>query len=959
MKPYRIDSWQVDDGLPQSSVTSIVQAHDGYLWLGTFGGLVRFDGAQFKVFKPNNASNLPSSRILSLFDDQRGRLWIGTEEGYLAQYAAGEFHVCSPPGWAKLSGYIQGFAESPDRKLWLISPQNELIRVSADQRVLSSTNSELLQTNVNSIAGDSLGQVWTSTDKGIAVWENGRSTEILKLGRSDALNPAVLAGSLREGCWIAADGRLRKFTRAGCVTDYGLFPWSKGSVVRMLEDHDGQVWVGTYGSGLYCYDTNGMARQFSIEDGLPGGFIRSLCEDREGNIWVGTDGYGLARIKPVVFQSYGRKQGLMGDAISSVCEGAEGELWIGMIGDGLDRLKNGVIQHYGTAQGLPNDYVWAVFYDRDQVLWVGTWGGGLCRLEGNRFVPFANPGECGGIVCALYQDSKGSLWVGQQRAKSGIVQVRDGRPMVLDLPSQFTGTDVRSIIEDREGNLWIGTQGDGLYRIKDGRQTRFDRRNGLSNDSVRSLYVDDEGVLWIGTYGGGLNRFKEGKFISFTTREGLVSDELGFITEDGCGNLWCSSQGGVFRVGKKELDQFAEGKSSWIRCLPFTKSDGLPSLECTGGCQPSGCKTKDGRLWFPTVRGLAVVDPANITVNRLSPPVAIEQVVIEGRERNLVFDAAHAAEPDGPAAPLKIAPGVQRLEIHYTALSLTEPMKVRFKYKLEGLDEDWVEAGARRTVNFSHLQPGTYRFVVQGCNNDGIWNEQGASLALIVLPHFWQTWWFRVLCLTSVLALLAGIYELRLVAERKLTRVRLRIASDLHDEVGSNLGSIALLSEMIPKTGEEVDEIRRVSLQTVNSLRDIVWFLDPAADNMAELILRLKETARTMLPGIPFDFVSEGETDSVRPSLHLRRNVLPMVKEVLHNVARHAHAKRVSVVVRVTSQQFQISVTDDGIGFDESRIRRGNGLKNLRRRAADVRGTLEIQSRPGNGTRFTFTAPIT
>jgi signal transduction histidine kinase len=286
-------------------------------------------------------------------------------------------------------------------------------------------------------------------------------------------------------------------------------------------------------------------------------------------------------------------------------------------------------------------------------------------------------------------------------------------------------------------------------------------------------------------------------------------------------------------------------------------------------------------------------------------------------------------------------------------------MKVRFKYKLEGAEEDWVEAGTSRSVNYNHLQPGPYHFRVQACNNDGIWNDQGASLALIILPHFWQTWWFKALCVAAVILLFVIIYEIRLASERKFARVRLRIASDLHDEVGSNLGSIALLSEMIPRTGEEVDEIRRVALETAGSLRDIVWFLDPAGDNMNDLILRMKETARTMLPGIPFDFITEGEIASVRPSLHLRRNIFPMFKEILHNIAKHARASRVEIRLKLTPRQFQICIKDNGVGFDEKQITRGNGLKNLRRRAEDLRGELQIQSRPGAGASFTVTASIT
>jgi ligand-binding sensor domain-containing protein len=956
--PYRIDSWQVDDGLPQSSVLSIVQARDGYLWLGTFGGLVRFDGVQFRVFTPNNSGRLPSSRILSLFEDSRSQLWIGTEEGFLARYAGNQFSVCSPQGWAKLSGYIQGFAEAQDGSLWLLNPQRELMRLPAGQAMKVGTNSEILGTNVTAIAGDGQGRIWIAAGRQIGFWERRQFVDVLKVERNEELNAVVLAGSPKGGCWVAADGRLRKLGPEGIAVDYGPFPWSKGNVVRMVEDHADQVWMGTYGSGLYCYDTSGLAHKFSTEDGLPGGFIRSLCEDCEGNIWVGMEGYGLARVKPVVFQSYGRKQGLAGDGVSSVCEGADGELWIGLIGDGLDRFQNGQIQHFGTAEGLPNDYVWSVLCSRDRRLWVGTWGGGLCRLEGRRFVPSDSPAECGGIVCALFEDSQGGIWLGQQRAKSGIVCLREGKPMVFDLASSFAGTDVRALAEGKDGSLWIGTQGDGLYRLKNGQQQHLGRAQGLNNLYIRSLCVDSDGALWIGTYGGGLNRFKDGQFGSVTTRQGLVSDALGFIAEDDFGNLWCSSLAGVFRASKADLARVADGKVSWLQCLRFTKSDGLPSVECTGGCQPSGCKTRDGRLWFPTVRGLAVVDPRAITKNRRPPPVAIERVLAEGGERSLAIEVADMETGNSPAQPLRLMPGVQRLQIQYTALSLTEPMKVCFKYRLEGLEDSWVEAGTRRSVNFSHLPPGAYRFCVQACNNDGVWNEAGASVALEVPPRFWQTWWFRGLCAFLVVAAFAGIYELRLLSERKVTRVRLRIATDLHDEIGSNLGSIALLSELCPKRSEELEEIQRVAVQTVAALRDIVWFLDPAADNLSELVARLKDTARTMLPGIPFDFAAEGEGLPLRPSLHLRRNLLPMFKEILHNAAKHSHARRVAISVKISARQMRLEIADDGVGFEAAKVRRGNGLKNLRRRTGELKGRLEVRSEPGKGARFELTVPI-
>ena len=943
-----------------------MQTRDGYLWVGTFGGLVRFDGMQFKVFNPNNAPGLPSGRIVNLFEDEQGALWIRTEENYLVHYSAGRFQVCSPPGWGRMPGHVQGFAQTGG-KLCLITPERQLIRFAEDQFALESTNWELLETNVNYVTEDSLGQVWVSTDKALKVFHGGsfqRAGDVTPLGESDH---CILAGSHQGGCWVAANGRLRRFKRDGQVMDYGAFPWSEGEADCMIEDHYGQIWIGTYGNGLYRYGTNGTVLHLSTKDGLPGDFIRDIREDHEGDLWVGTESYGLVRLKPTLFRGFGRQQGLSGDCVLSVCEGVDGELWIGLNGDGVDRLKDDTIQHYGN--GLTHDYVWSVFQDRNKTLWAGTWGRGLFRLQGDEFVPYANPGECSGVVCAIYGDPKGGLWVGQQRSEPKIVHLEEGKPVLCQLQSQFTGTDVRAICKDGGGNLWIGTQDNGVYLVKGDEQAHFGKHEGLSNESIRSLYSDKDGVLWIGTYGGGLNRLQDGKIKVFTTRDGLANDSLCYIAEDRHGYLWCGSLGGVFRVSKEELNQFARGQIRSIQCFSYTESDGLPSRECTGGCQPSGCQTSDGKLWFPTIRGLAAVDPENVPANNLPPPVAIEEVVMEGKTRNSIFDVANSGEAGrnrsdaGIQSPLKIPPSIQRLEFHYTGLSLAAPIKVRFKYKLEGLEDDWVEAGTRRIADYSHLQPRSYRFRVLACNNDGVWSEQDASLALIILPHFWQTWWFRALWIAAIVLLFVAVYEMRLASERKLVRMRLRIASDLHDEVGSNLGSIALLSELIPKQSpcptEEISELRRIAVETAGSLHDIVWFLDPSGEKIEDLTRRMEDTARTLLPGIEFEFHLSGTPGSSSASLQFRRNVFLMFKEMLHNIAKHARASRVEIQVKLASRQFELRVRDDGIGFDEKKSHGGNGLKNLRRRAAALNGELKIESGPEQGTIVTLTAPIT
>jgi len=962
--PYRIDSWHSEDGLPQSSVTAITQTRDGFLWIGTFGGLARFDGVKFKVINTSNTPRLPSNRVLSVFEDNSGALWTGTEDGLLTRSAAGQLDIFAPPIRGGVTKFIKTFVEIPNDGLWLLSAGGQLVQLRDGQFTFSSTNWGLRGATVQSIASDDSGRFWVGTDRELAIWHAGKFLSVWDQTREAGFGVEGLAVSRSGGMWVAGCGRLRRFDEGKWIADYGPFPWSKGVLSEMREDRRGQLWLGTYGSGVFRYATNGAVLNLARKEGLPGNFVRSLLEDREGNIWVGTEGHGLARVKPAIFRSYGREQGLSSDLVLTICEGQEGELWLGTNGEGIDHLKDGVVRNYGPQQGLTNECVWSVCRDRNNTLWAGTWGGGLFKMEGNRFQQLPSE-QCGPVVCAMHLDSKGSLWLGQIRESPEITFLHDCQPESFKLSTKLPSVDSRAITEDRRGDIWIGTRGDGLYCLNQNHQTRFSKADGLSSEFILSLFVDREDALWIGTRQG-LNLFQNGKFTVFTTSEGLPDDAIVCITEDNRGNLWCGSGIGVFRVRKEDLRNPTRAQA--IRCFSYTRADGLPSLECSSGCQPAGCKTRDGRLWFPTVNGLAVVDPESVPFNPLPPPVVIDQVLIEGETQKAFFpvlSTAGAVKPGQVLPPtLRVPPGKQRFEFRYTGLSLTAPEKMRFKYKLESLENDWVQAGSERAAHYGYLRPGDYLFRVLGCNNDGVWNETGASMAVIVLPHFWQTWIFRVVVVVSLLLLFVAAYEVRLAVERRLTRMRLRMARDLHDEVGSNLGAIALLSEVLsrqtPAVGfaEELTEIRRVAAQTIDSLRDIVWFLDPAADNMNELVLRMKEAARTMLRGVAVEFNSVGETESPKPSLELRRNLFPMFKEIIYNAARHAHATHVEVLFECGPRQVRLRVQDNGIGFDEEQTRNGNGLKNLRRRAADLGGTLEIQTAPDKGTIVTLSAPV-
>jgi ligand-binding sensor domain-containing protein len=941
------------------------------LWIATFNGLARFDGVTFKVFEPDETPELLSSRIVALSEDPQGALWVATEEGDLVRESRNAFVSHRAPDRGVITRSARSLAHTADGAVWMMTMDNQLMKFANGNFSIISTNWNLQDNRVNGMATDKDGELWIGTDKELAVWRQGGFEVAWDQSHEQGFSVVGLARSRAGGCWVVGNGRLRRFASGKWDEDAGPYVATRAIVDGLCEARSGDIWLGTYGNGLFCYQTNGVVLHMSTRQGLPSDVIRCLYADREDNIWVGTEGGGLVRLKPKVFQSFGRQEGLSGDCALSVCEGADGEIWVGTNGGGVDRLKDGRVQAFHGEQGLTNEFVWSVHQDRNHVLWAGTWGGGLFRLDGDKFTSVGCEGQGPEpVVCSLFEDSHGTVWLGQQRSRAEVLGLKEGKTSVVRLPSQLPRTDVRVVTEDKRGNLWIGTYDDGLYLLRGSRAIRFGKHEGMNSERIRSLYVDDDGVLWIGTYKGGLNRLEENRFRAITSHDGLLDDVILHIEEDRRGNLWFSSAAGVFRAGKDELNRFARGQSSTVHCLAYTKADGLPGLECTGGSQPSGCKSRDGRLWFPTVNGVAVVDPDKVPFNPLPPPVWIEKVISEGKKSSSVFQITNSvkgeivdAEPgEIELPPLSIPPGKPRCEFHYTALSLTAPEKVRFRHKLEGSGEDWTESGSRVAL-YNYLPPGTYRFRVQACNNDDVWNEVGASLAIIMLPQFWQTWWFRTLLVAAVLLIFVGAYELRLASERRLTGLRLRIARDLHDEVGSNLGSIALISEVMPKTSapatDEVSEIRRIAVQTIESLRDIVWFLDPTNDNMDDLVLRMKDTARTMLPGIPFEFRCTGSSGTVKPSLGLRRNLFPILKEILHNVAKHAHATKVDIELEISPREIQLRVNDNGVGFDEPRVKLGNGLKNLRRRAAELAGALKLGSHPGKGTTVILTAPIT
>ena len=484
--------------------------------------------------------------------------------------------------------------------------------------------------------------------------------------------------------------------------------------------------------------------------------VSAVLEDREGNLWIGTQGVGLVRLRDGTFTPYGLPEGLGDENLLPVMEDREGSLWLGSFGGGLFRYSGGAFTNFTTRDGLSSDVVLSLAEGAGGTLWIGTDGGGLVRRRSGRFTRFgAREGLPSDRVAALVEDA-GGLWIGT--LGGGLARMRDGKiepvPPPRNRPKQ---ENVQSLTEASDGSLWLGTDGGGMARLANGEWTVFTTKDGLPGDAVFSIVEDATRDLWIGTESG-LARLREGKLAAVTTRQGLSDGGVSQIVDDG-GHLWFSNNKGVFRVSKAEMNDVMAGRKERVEPKAFGRSDGMRSNECNGGGQPAGWKSRDGRLWFPTVRGLVSVNPREVRTNGLPPSVVLESISVDGKRV--------AALPDRTAPP-----GQGNLEIQYTALSFVEPAKMRFQYKLEGFDADWIDAGTRRVAYYTHAPPAHYRFRVRACNNDGVWNVEGAELSFTLRPHFYQTTWFLVLCAAA--AGLAGwaTYRRRI---RELERRRVEL----------------------------------------------------------------------------------------------------------------------------------------------------------------------------------------
>lgn len=898
------------------------------------------------------ADGLPQNTVTCVTQTRDGYLWLGTLNG-VARFDGMRFVIFGAHNTPELkSNRILALLEDRRGGLWIGTEGGGVSRMFGG-RFDTFTAWEGLPNNiVKELREDAEGRVWILTQGGTCTWRDG-----VLLPASGTVPPAEPV----------------------CMPD---FPGAQGQTV--LKKAGGDMWAGTRTGSLW---QNREGRWVKVPSPSESGRhpIRYLFEDREGSLWAGTEGGGLMLFRPCRLMTLDARDGLNNEDILSMADDGAGGVLLTANGGGVTRWSVGTLTTWPLSGALRgNTSVSSLLRTRDGNLWAGTSGEGLYRWKDGKTTRFSlGMGTSNPAVLSLFEDRDGRLWIGTYA--DGLYLYDTGRFRNFGATEGFPARIITSIVQDRDGDIWIGSNGMGLYRYADGRFSYYCRREGWGSEYIRTLFVDREGALWIGSGGSGLTRMKDGWFHTLTTRQGLDDDVVSQILEDDFGHLWIGSNRGIFRLSKKMFEAYAAGRITSVEGVAYGKSEGMQSLECTGGFSPAGLQSRDGSLWFSTVKGAVRIDPALMAeagstnaapqcrlFNALPPPVVIEEVRVDDEQVLL-------AVGDRRALPrLDVRPRQKRIDIRYTALSFAAPEKVRFKHRLIGLDSGWIEAGNSRVARYAKLPPGEYRFEVIACNNDGVWNRKGAQACLRVVPYVWQTGWFFMLMGLAATAAVSGVVRALVVRRMKnklerlrqrhaLEEERSRIARDIHDDLGARLTKISLLSSLAGrdlsdphKTTEHVEEIACAVREVTSSLDEVVWAVEPKNDTLDNLATYLCQYVEEFLGGTSIRCRLKVPTllRAVTLPSTVRHGVFLVVKEALNNVAKHASASTAWLGLSVEGGRLTITVEDDGQGFDADAVKRGNGLNNMSERVGRLGGEILIENRPGGGSRVAFSIPI-
>lgn len=1005
-------------------MTAVAQTPDGYLWVGTYNGLARFDGVNFVTFDPDNTPALAHARVRQLFLDRQGALWINTFDGSLTRMRDGKFvrewtaksqndrdntlisstsdaiafaldqgdffkkELAAPPGegWMQLAVPNRNLltAQTPAGQcLAWFNGQGE--RSWAKRMWRLEENHFHPIPEVGSLAGRRIRHVapvaenkfWLGTDTSLYFWNGERFIESTPTNGAAQSDFSFLCPASDGGLWVVADGNLGKISGRRWLFQSPELKYSSASRGQRFDlnaDQAGGVWLHDTSRGILHMTGDGRLTRFKSSASGINDRVTCLFADREGNWWAGFELAGLARIREGRFQQPTLGLDDAGRSARSVCVDDAGNVWIGLVGGGLAGLIGDTFTNISFPGDMPRGSVVSVYSDRHDQLWVSAAGEKeRLMVVSNRIVSAVNPPLYN--VKVIYASRKsGKIWAG---TRGGLYVSEDGQKPFHPV-TEISSQTVRALAEDFRGNLWCGDDGGNLYRLTDGAVEAFRSEENPHGQAIWAILPQTNGVLWIGTFRGGLLRFKEGRFFCYTKAEGLPDNVVSQILDDDSGHLWLGTHQGIFRVSKRSLDEVAEGRRRTVEGVIFGRADGLPSLECSGGYNPSAWRAGDGTLWFSTLKGPVFIEPSTVQLNQRPPEVLIEEVIANGKQlwpdNGKALGWGRALSESDRA--WQIPAGQGQMEFRFIGLSLSAPERVKYRYKLTGIDEEWVDAGERSFVHYASISPGYYNFMVTACNAEGGWNPKPVSFPFEVLPHFYETIWFRVVVLVLAIVTIYQIvryrYRQRLrrqaeQLERKaaIEQERARIAKDIHDDLGSSLSLIAVMGDLArqDQSGERIGKISSTARQAVKLLDEIVWAVNPRNDSLAQLVEYVCGFAADYLGAA--DIRCRLEVPDRMPSIEFssktRHNVYLASKEALQNVVKHSQAKVVELRVAVEKDAVVIVIRDDGRGFTgEPDNAVADGLRNMRQRMEDIGGQCRIVTYTGGsgGTEVALRFPL-
>jgi ligand-binding sensor domain-containing protein/signal transduction histidine kinase len=971
-------SWQTEDGLPDNSVTGVIQTDDGYLWVATIGGLIRFNGSKFEEFSMLHIPGVANRIVRKAFLDRMGRMWLAMDRGSVVCLSTSTARVFNQDDELE-DEQIIGFAEDAQSCVWMLGERGALYGVK-DGRVTRFGAKEGLPGGWSPwITSDEAGELWYARGSNVGVFRDGAWQSRFQFDKW----PIRMCMARGGGLWICAGPNVFKCPPVGEPVERARLPGS-AKVTMVFEDHAGALWIGTTSDGLFRLDGDRLERVKTAHEE-----ITCAMEDREGNLWIGTQGGGLDRVYPRAVDLLGTAAGLLSKSTRSVCQDTEGWIWVAMSNDSLARGRSNHWDEVTSADGWPGGRVTCVAAARDGGIWLGTIGGGLQFLHNGKFKEWRRDDGLGGdMVRSLLVAGNGDVWVATQ-SPNQMVRFRNGKFSPLSMPDEVR--NIRALAEGVDGTIWAGTSDGQLLRVNGQEMISEPAVQGLRPMSIRSLHVTPDGSLWIGYAGFGLGCVWEGKYARLTMDDGLYDDYISQIQSDGHGGMWVIGNRGLSLLRQDEL--MAAVRKGGLRIWPtvFDRSAGLGGLQASFSGSPNSSRSANGDLFFATRSGLLRVQPGRIQDNTNPPPVVLERVIVDDhavalwQSRSPLHTGANtnAVDLSAPGATLRLAPGHRKVGFEFSALSFASPENMKFRYRLDNFDKDWMEAEGQHAARYPRLPAGRYTFQVQVCNNAGIWNQAGFKLPFEVTPFVWQTWWFRLLILAAFTTGIAGLARYfffrrlqrqiaHLEQQAAVQKDRARIAQDLHDDLGAGLTEIGLLAGLLgghtESTGEyknnALERITRRARYLVTVLDEIVWAVNPRNDSARSLCSYFSHYAQEFFEPTSIRCrlrFREGMADSPLCS-EQRHNLFLAFKEALTNVVRHSGASEVHVSISLeTPGWLEVLVEDNGRGLPAV-IKRGaneDGLINLRARLESLRGECEVSNLASGGVKVRLAMPLT